>query len=107
MVNRYRRGRIAEKKVADWLKRFGFRNVRRSKGSKGPYDIYAVSPSGVKTYVQVKSHSARLSRKERRKLREVAKERRGFAAYVHYGGRGKFKLVPLGNWGKKRKKKEK
>jgi Holliday junction resolvase len=95
MVNKYRRGRIAEKKVANWLEEKGFKNVRRSKGSRGPYDIYAVSPSGVKTYVQVKSYTARLKREERRKLRDTAKKRRGFAVYVHYNGKRRFRMVPL------------
>ncbi|AGK61343.1 hypothetical protein Asulf_01352 [Archaeoglobus sulfaticallidus PM70-1] len=104
MVNSYRRGRIAEKKVVNWLKKLGFKNVRRSGGSRGPHDIYAVSPSGVKTYVQVKSYSARLTKEERRRLRNVAKKRKGFAAYVHYDGRGKFRMLPLGNWSGKRKK---
>ena len=53
MVNLYRRGRIAEKKVVNYLKRKGFTNIRRSKGSRGPADIYA--RKGVtKYYVQVK-----------------------------------------------------
>jgi len=103
MANKYRRGRIAEKKVVNWLKKRGFRNIRRSKGSRGPYDIYAVSPSGVKTYIQVKSHSARLKRTERDKLRNIAKKRKGFAVYIHYRGRGKFRMVPLGNWSRKRR----
>lgn len=104
MVNLYRRGRVAEKKVVNWLKSKGFRNVRRSRGSRGPYDVYAVSPSGVKTYVQVKSYSARLTKEERKKLRNVAKKRKGFAAYVHYDGKGKFRMLPLGNWSGKRRK---
>ncbi len=101
MINKYRKGRIAEKKVVNWLKTHGFFNIRRSKGSRGPYDIYAVSPSGVKTYIQVKSGTARLTSEEKSKLRKIAKKRRGFAAYVHYYGRGKFKMVPLGNWSKR------
>ncbi len=101
MVNAYRRGRIAEKKVVDWLKSKGFKNVRRSKGSRGAYDIYAVSPAGYKTYVQVKSYSAKMTRGERTKLRNVARKRGGFAAYVHYGGKGRFRMTPLGNWGRK------
>jgi Holliday junction resolvase-like predicted endonuclease len=103
MVNTYRRGRIAEKKVANWLKSKGFRNVRRSKGSRGPYDIYAVSPAGYKTYIQVKSHSAKMTEEERTKLRNVARKRGGFAAYVHYYGSGRFRMRPLGNWGRKRR----
>jgi len=103
MVNKYRRGRIAEKKVVNWLKERGFRNIRRRKGSRGPYDIYAVSPSGVKSYIQVKSHKARLKKEEREKLREVAKKRKGLAAYIHYNGKNDVRMIPLGNWRKKRK----
>jgi len=101
MINKYRKGRIAEKKSKDWLKGHGFYNIRRSKGSRGPADIYAVSPSGVKTYIQVKSGNARLTREEKMKLRKLAKKRKGFAAYIHYYGRGKVKMVPLGNWSRK------
>lgn len=104
MVNTYRKGRIAEKKVVNWLKEQGFSNIRRSRGSRGPYDIYAVSPSGVKTYIQVKSRTARLSSEEKIKLRKIAKKRGGFAAYIHYDGRGKIKFSPLGNWSKKKKR---
>lgn len=102
MVNRYRRGRIAEKKVANWLRSHGFSSIRRSKGSRGPADIYAVSPSGVKTYIQVKTRGGKFTNEEKLKLRELAKKRRGFAAYIHYYGNGKVKMVPLGNWGKRR-----
>lgn len=101
MVNLYRKGRIAEKKVMDWLRAHGFYNLRRSKGSRGPYDIYGRSPSGTKTYAQVKSGSARLSKEEKEKLREVAKKRGGFAVYIHKGKGNKFKMVPLGNWANK------
>jgi len=106
VVNYYRKGRIAEKKVSDWLKSHGFRNVRRSKGSRGPYDLYARSPSGVKTYAQVKSGKARLTKEEREKLRKTAKKRGGFAVYIHYNGRGKVKMTPLGNWSKKKRKRK-
>ena len=40
-MNLYRRGRIGEKKIVNYLKKLGFKNVRRSKGSRGPADIYA------------------------------------------------------------------
>jgi len=103
MVNKYRRGRIGEKKVSNWLKSHGFTNIRRSKGSRGPADIYAVSPSGVKTYIQVKTGGGRFTSKEKLKLRQLAKQRKGFAAYIHYYGNGKVKMVPLGNWKKRRR----
>ena len=106
MVNLYRKGRIAEKKVMNWLQSHGFYNLRRSKGSRGPHDIYARSPSGTKTYAQVKSGSARLSKEEKEKLREIAKKRGGFAVYIHKGKGNKFKMVPLGNWANKKKQKK-
>ncbi len=40
MVNSYRRGRIQEKKVENWMRDKGWTNLRRSKGSRGPADIY-------------------------------------------------------------------
>jgi len=40
MVNLYRRGRIAEKKV-ELSKEKRVRNIGRSRGSRGPADIYA------------------------------------------------------------------
>jgi len=107
MVNYYRKGRIAEKKVSGWLKSHGFTNVKRSKGSRGPYDLYARSPSGVKTYAQVKSGKSRLTKREREKLREIAKKRGGFAVYLHYNGRGEVKMTPLGNWAKRKRRRRK
>jgi len=52
--NWYRSGRIAEGKVARHLKKLGFKNIRISKGSRGPADIYAVKKKK-KYYIQVKS----------------------------------------------------
>jgi len=101
MVSKYRRGRIGERKVANWLESRGFSNIRRSKGSRGPYDIYAVSPTGTKTYIQVKTRGGQFSSREKSKLRQVAKQRKGFAAYVHYFGNGNVRMHPLGNWRKK------
>lgn len=56
-VNRYRFGRIAERKVANDLKEKGFTNIRRSAGSRGPADIYARKGDN-RYYVQVKSNTA-------------------------------------------------
>jgi hypothetical protein len=102
-MNNYRRGRIAEKKVVNWLQAHGHTNVRRSAGSRGPADVYSVSPKGYKTYTQVKSSGASLDSGGRRDLRELAKDRRGFAQYVHYGDGRVNRVVPLGNWAKKKK----
>jgi len=52
--NMYRKGRIAERKVMNHLEKLGFKNIRRSKGSRGPYDIYATKKKK-KYYFQVKS----------------------------------------------------
>ena len=101
-MNLYRKGRIAERKVMGWLQGYGHTNIRRSAGSRGPADIYSVSPSGTKTYTQVKSGTASLNSSGRRDLRHLAKERKGYAQYVHYENRRVDKVVPLGNWSRKR-----
>jgi Holliday junction resolvase len=96
MVNLYRRGRIGEKKVVNYLKERGFKIVRRSKGSRGPYDIYARKGEN-KYYIQVKTGSARPTSKEIRRLRSVAKNRGGVAAVIHRD-KGKHKWKYLGHW---------
>jgi predicted AAA+ superfamily ATPase len=68
MVNLYRRGRIAEGKVASYLRAKKFQNIKRSKGSRGPADIYA-KKHGVKYYIQVKYGAASATRKEIKGLR--------------------------------------
>ena len=100
MVNLYRRGRIQEKKVENWMRDKGWTNLHRSKGSRGPADIYGRSPSGYKTYVQVKSGSARLSSSGYRSLRKMAKKRKGAALYIHKDKKG-IKSRWLGNWSKR------
>lgn len=102
-MNTYRRGRIAEKKVANWLAKHGHTNIRRSAGSRGPADIYSRAPSGTKTYTQVKAYSARLDGEGKRKLRNFAKKRGGYAQYVHYDS-DSVKMIPLGNWSKRKRK---
>lgn len=52
--NMYRSGRIAERKVMNRLADLGYKNIRRSAGSRGPADIYAVKKRK-KYYFQVKS----------------------------------------------------
>ncbi len=44
-----------------------------------------------------------LTREGRRKLRALAKQRRGVAVSVHYS-KGKMKFRYLGNWAKKKKR---
>lgn len=96
MTNLYRRGRIAERKIVNDLKSKGFENIRRSKGSRGPADIYAVR-GGIKHYIQVKSGSARASTKEKEKLRELAQQRRGKAIVINRkDGRNKWRFY--GEW---------
>jgi hypothetical protein len=56
-----------------------------------------------KYYIQVKSESARVSRGEIRKLRALAKRRRGVAVVVHTdssGDRWRF----YGNWSKRKRR---
>ena len=100
MTNLYRRGRIAEGKVARDLKDKGFENVRMSAGSRGPADIYA-KKDGVKYYVQVKSNSARLDSEGRRDLTQHAREHNGVAVHIHRS-EGQNKWQFLGNWSKRR-----
>ena len=102
-MNTYRRGRISEKKVVAWLKDHGYTNIRRSTGSRGPADIYSVSPAGYKTYTQVKSRSAVLDLKGRIRLRHLAKERGGVAQYIHYDDSKVGTVRYFGNCGKKHK----
>jgi Holliday junction resolvase len=96
MVNTYRRGRIVEKKVSNSIKAQGFTNVRRSAGSRGPADIYAVK-GDQKYYFQVKSGSARANRKDIARLQDHAKSRHGAAVVVHRA-KGKNQWRFYGNW---------
>ncbi len=102
-MNTYRRGRISEKKVVAWLKDHGYTNIRRSTGSRGPADIYSVSPAGYKTYTQVKSRSAVLDLRGRTRLRRLAKERGGVAQYIHYANGRVDRVRYFGNWSRKRR----
>jgi len=95
--NKYRSGRIHEGKVATRLRELGFANIRKSKGSRGPADIYARTPGGTKAYVQVKSGSASVSAYEVRKLRALAKERRGVAITAERK-EGKTRFRFRGRW---------
>ncbi len=97
-MNLYRKGRIAEKKVVNRLKERGFKNISRTKGSRGPYDIRARTPRGSKVYIQVKSGTARITSKGINRLRQIARRKGGAAAYVHYRGRGEAVWKWFGNW---------
>lgn len=100
MKNKYRSGIIAEGKVVRDLKEKGFENVRQSKGSRGPADIYA-SKDGQKYYIQVKKGSATLDEEGKKKLQKLAEERKGVAVYVHRED-AKNRWRFLGNWGNRR-----
>jgi len=97
LKNRYRSGRIHEGKVASRLKELGFTNVRKSAGSRGPADIYARSPAGVKSYIQVKSGSASVSSREVRDLRSLARQRGGMAVTAERRN-GKTQFRFRGRW---------
>lgn len=96
MVNLYRRGRIAEKKVANLLEDEGYYNIRRSAGSRGPADLYARKGEN-KYYIQVKTGSARASPDEIKRLRALAKKRHGTAVVINYD-KGKKKVRFHGHW---------
>ncbi len=102
MVNTYRRGRISEKKVKNRLEQLGWKNLVRSKGSRGAWDLRGRTPRGTKAYIQVKSYSSRASKKEIERLKEYARKHKGLAVLAHYHGKGKVKFRFLGNWGLKR-----
>lgn len=96
-MNRYRSGRIHEKKVVNDLREKGFENIRRSVGSRGPADVYATR-NGQKYYIQVKSGSADVTKEEIKKLKKLAKKRGGTAVVINRNeGRSKWRF--FGNWG--------
>lgn len=80
-VNLFRKGRIAEGKVASALRDKGY-FTRRSAGSRGYADVYA-RKGDTKLYIQVKSGSASPSSSEIRGLRRLARERGGIAMVMH------------------------
>jgi len=67
----YSKGMSAEWRVKRGLESKGWL-VRQSRGSRGPYDLYAMR-GGRKLLVQVKSGTASTSRSEVRKLRSAAR----------------------------------
>ena len=96
MVNLYRRGRIAERKIANDLRDRGFENIRRSAGSRGPADVYAVR-NGRKYYIQVKSGTADVTSQEISRLRDLAKDRGGTAVVINRrNGTNKWRF--FGSW---------
>lgn len=103
MVDKYKRGRISERKVMNHLRELGWYNLVRSKGSRGPWDVRGRTPHGHKAYIQVKSYSARPTKGEIRRLKEYAKKHKGLAAIAHYYGNGKVKFRFIGNWNRKKR----
>jgi len=96
MVNRYRVGRIAERKIVNDLKEKGFENIRRSAGSRGPADIYA-KKGGRKYYIQVKSRSARIGSEGLKRLRSLARQRGGTAVVINRN-KARNKWGFFGSW---------
>jgi len=88
----YSKGMRAERKVKRGLESKGWL-VRQSKGSRGPYDLYAMR-GGRKLLVQVKSGTASASRSEVRKLRSAArgKSAKGLVIRVR-GKRTRSKII--------------
>lgn len=84
----YAKGIRAEKKIKHRLEEKGY-IVRQSKGSRGPYDLYAMK-SGKKLLVQVKSGQSSASSEEIRKLRTAAKNKNAKALIMKYN-KGKIK----------------
>ena len=86
-----------EKKIVNYLKNKKFYNIRRSKGSRGPADIYA-RKGKEKFYIQVKYGRSKPSKKEIRRLRNLARKRGGIAALIHRTKEGKIRWKFLGRW---------
>jgi Holliday junction resolvase len=99
MVNLYRKGRIAEGKIARDLRDKGFQNVRQSAGSRGAADIYAFKGCQ-KYYVQVKSGTARAGPEAISRLQRLAQDRGGTAVVINrQDGQNKWRF--FGNWGRR------
>jgi len=83
----YSRGVRAERTIANRLRNKGY-VVRQSRGSRGPYDLYALK-RGRKALVQVKSGSSPFSRADRTRLRAAARSK-GAKAYLMRVKRGQI-----------------
>jgi Holliday junction resolvase len=81
----YSKGIRAERIVKKRLEKKGWL-VKQSKGSRGPYDLYALK-GGRKFLIQVKSGKSSLSRKEKRRLRKAAREKGATAVFMKVKGR--------------------
>jgi Holliday junction resolvase len=84
----YAKGIRAERIVKKSLEKKGWL-VKQSKGSKGPYDLYALK-GGRKLLIQVKSGTSSLRRREKHRLRKVAKKKGAKALYMKVDNRGKI-----------------
>jgi len=83
----YSKGIDVERKVKSKLESKGWL-VRQSKGSRGPYDLYAMK-GGRKLLVQVKSGRSSFGRSQKSRLRRVAKSKGAKAILMRYK-RGKI-----------------
>jgi len=91
-MSAYAKGIRAEKIVKRRLEKKGYL-VRQSKGSRGPYDLYALK-GGRKLLIQVKSGTASLSRAERARLRREAKKKGAKALLMKYEkGKVRSKII--------------
>jgi Holliday junction resolvase-like predicted endonuclease len=81
----YSKGLRAERVVRRRLEEKGWL-VRQSKGSRGPYDLYALK-GGRKLLVQVKSGKSSFSSRERTKLVRTARKKGATAALARVKGK--------------------
>ncbi|MGB9896056.1 MAG: hypothetical protein ACPLN2_09190 [Thermoproteota archaeon] len=81
----YSKGIKAERRIKIELEKKGWL-VKQSKGSRGPYDLYALK-NGKKLLVQVKSGSSYLKKKDKAKLRQTARKKGAKALFVHIKGK--------------------
>ncbi|RLE85092.1 MAG: hypothetical protein DRJ41_01910 [Thermoprotei archaeon] len=74
-MSNYRKGRYAEYRLMDYLRRLGAVYVTRSAGSHTLFDVVALFPNGEVWFIQVKRGKARF--KEKREIEELGKKVRG------------------------------
>lgn len=88
----YRRGREFEYRVRDILVARGYR-ARRSRGSRGPYDIRAWKLDSPTLFVEVKSLKKYMSKKHWLRLNEAAHEAGAIPLLAHRTREGRCRPV--------------
>ena len=101
-MNTYKKGRRGEKRAGEKLRKRGHNYIHLSPGSRGPWDVRSTTPSGNIAYTQVKSGTASMSSKAKRKLKRYAEKRGAIAMYAREN-RGRVRIRVLANYAKKKR----